>query len=271
MIPVVFRTPRSLAALNVTGVGMAIAAMTTAAFALGDANKPEWSFIVGVPSLLVGAVWAAMLRRREVTTGMNIPVGWVLSVPLAALNAAFACGLMLTIDAPRILSFVGGMFLGATFGVVLWVPGLLLVLLLFGLPLARARKLARQGLAGEERGEGLVGVVCALLSIAAVVLWHLGVHTQINAFTVLFYAFAWFGLLSGVAAFWKARKREALRRRFIARVEADEVPGLRIETQSDHKMLVRVETHIETYRLPPVEEEEIFVLGLDGTAMRSPR
>ena len=63
MIPVVFRTPRSLAALNVTGVGMAIAAMTTAAFALGDANKPEWSFIVGVPSLLVGAVWAAMLRH----------------------------------------------------------------------------------------------------------------------------------------------------------------------------------------------------------------
>src|SRR5579863_9265531 len=135
MVPVVFRTPRSLGALNVAGVGMAIAAMTTAAFMVADRNRPEWAVIVGIPSVLVGSLWAAMLRRRERVTEKNIPVGWVLSVPLAALNSAFACALLFTLDSPQIAAFAGGMFIGATFGVLIWGPALIIVLILFGLPI----------------------------------------------------------------------------------------------------------------------------------------
>jgi hypothetical protein len=270
MVPVVFRTPRSLAALNVIGVAMAIAAMTTAAFMMFEGRPDSWPLIVGLPSVFIAGLWAAMLRRRETLTGRRIPVAWLLSVPLAAANGGLACGLMLFHDSPRVTSLVGGFFLGATFGVIIWAPALVLVLLFFGLPIAHAQRLARQGLAGEERGERVVGLACAAVSLAAVAV-SLVPSLPLTAALVLFYAFAWFGVLSGFAAMWIAHHREALRRRFVARVEAEEVPGMRIETRAEGKVLVRVEPHIDAYRLPPPTDEEIFELGLDGSAVRATR
>jgi len=256
VIPVVFRTPRSLCALNVGAVGLAIAAMTTAAFTLGDPEHGNWAIIVGIPSLLVGTLWATMLRRRETIGPKRIPVGWVLSVPLAAFNGSLACAMLFTMQEPRLFSFIGGAILGATFGVLLWAPGLLLVLMVFGVPIAHARHLAQRGLASEDRGERFVGLACAVIAVTTLAVSHASLP------------FAVLAAASGIAAAWIALRREARRRRFVARVEADEVPGFRVDWRTSGKMLVRVEPHVETYRIAPQPDEELIELDADGRAMR---
>jgi hypothetical protein len=144
--------------------------------------------------------------------------------------------------------------------VMLWAPGLLLVLLLFGLPIAHARKLARQGLVGEDRGERFVGLTCLVLAGLAALLARGPMHLDM----VLFYAFAVLAAVTGAAAAWIAARREARRRRFVARVEAEEVPGFRVEARPIGKMLVRVEPRIETYRVAPQPDEELFELDAEG-------
>ena len=75
----------------------------------------------------------------------------------------------------------------------------------------------------------------------------------------------------GGAAAIIATRREATRRRFVARVEADEVPGLRVEPRTFGKVLVRVESQVDTYRLPPKCDEELFELDDEGRVMRAVR
>lgn len=260
MVPVVFRTPRSLATLNVGAVGLAIAAMTTAAFTMGE-PRTHWSIIVGIPSLFVGLVWAGMLRKRETLGRSQLPLGWALSIPLAAVNGALACGLLFLSESHDIGSFFAGLFLGATFGVIAWAPGLVLVLLLFGLPIAHARRLAKRGLAGEERGERVVGIACAILAALAVVL----AQTP----SLLFYAAP--AAACGLVATWVAHKREIARRRFVERVEANEVPGMRVEPRALGKVLLRIENTVETYRIARQPDEELFELDDEGRALRSMR
>ncbi len=262
VIPVVFRTPRSLAALNVAAVGLAIAAMTTAAFTVGE-PRTHWSIIVGLPSLAVGLVWAAMLRKRETIGHSQFPLGWALSIPLAAVNGAVACGLLFASESHELGSFFGGLFLGATFGVVLWAPGLLLVILLFGLPIAHAQKLAKRGLAGEERGEQFVGIACVVVAALAVAL--------ARSSSFLFDAYAFLAAATGIIATHVAHKRESARRRFVERVEANEVPGLRVEARTLGKVLVRIENTVETYRVAPQPDEELIELDDDGRALRAMR
>ncbi len=248
-------------------MGLAIAAMTTAAFMWGTHEQNRWAVIVGIPSLVVGTLWAAMLRRRETIGTRRIPVGWVLSVPLAALNGSLACAMLLTTDSPSVWSFAAGAVLGATFGVMAWAPGLALVLVLFGLPIAHARGLAKQGLAGEDNGERVVGLACMALGLAS---WVLApTSSLVNVGALLFYAFAGLAVLTGATAAGIALRREARRRRFIARVEADEVPGFRVEERVEGKRLVRAEPHIETYRIAPQPDEELFELDSEGRVMRA--
>ena len=63
-----------------------------------------------------------------------------------------------------------GVLLGSTIGAIFWVPGLIATLVCFGIPLAWGQRLAAKGLAGEERGELLVGAVSALVGILGVLI-----------------------------------------------------------------------------------------------------
>ena len=105
--------------------------------------KVDSAVIVGCRHCWSASIWAATLRKRETIGSTNIPLGWALSVPLAALNGALACGLLMSMETPQFGSFVGGMLLGATFGIMLWAPGLVLVLLLFGIQ-SRTRVASRR-------------------------------------------------------------------------------------------------------------------------------
>ncbi|HEY2365546.1 MAG TPA: hypothetical protein VGH87_04130 [Polyangiaceae bacterium] len=281
-VPVVFRSPRALRVLNVAAVAASVAACTTAAFMyLLKPHEWTWALVAGLPTAFCAAIWAMCLRWRK-TTKTGVRYGWLLSVPLAALNSALAGGAFLAIDAfypyetketgATLGGFIGGALLGGTFGVVVWLPALIAVLAVFGLPIARAQKMARLGIAGEERGEVLVGVVSAVLgAVALAIAWsgHGGTSYApalwIAGSTIgraFMHALSLVAITCGVSAAWTALVREARRRRFVARVEASEVPGFRVEKSRVGKVLLRV-APVAHYRVADVSEE-LFELDEAG-------
>ena len=282
-VPVVFGAPKNLRALNVAAVGASVAACTAAAFMyLLSPHGWTWAFIVGLPTAFCAALWAVCLRWRK-TTKTGVRYGWLLSVPLAALCSAMSGGVFFAFDmaaferGPGIGSFVGGALLGGTFGVVIWLPALLLVLAAFGLPIARAQRMARLGVAGEERGEILVGVVSALLGAVSLAIayaaprhafeWTPYPWSSMTAVGhVLMHVLSLLAVGAGTAAALIARTREARRQRFVARVEASEVPGFRVEKSAAGKVLLRV-APVAHYRVADVAEE-LFELDESGSVTR---
>jgi hypothetical protein len=243
------------------------------------------AIVVALPTLLIGVLWAAILRdSRRVSLGVwtasgkrrEVRLGWLLCVPLAMLNAGVAAGaLVLTTESNWSLgSFALGMLLGATIGAMIWIPALLLTILCFGLPIERARKLAEQGLAGKDRGELWVGgaslVVTALsLLVTATLLeetkfFRVGVLDLAVLLTVQIASAA----VSGLATI-TAWRRERARKVFVSKVERGEVPQFRIEPTREGKVLLRVPTHGDSYRVTSFEEE-VAALDEEG-AVREAR
>lgn len=281
-IPVVFATPRSLRVLNVLAVAASLAACTSAVFMrLFDPLSWAWVVVAGVPTFAVGALWATLLRwRKETRAGLRW--GWLLSVPLAMLNAALSGGLywMSVPFSPeegvQTGSFATGAVLGATIGALFWLPSLIAVLVTFGAPIARAQSLAQKGLAGEERGEVLVGGVSIVLSTVALLLVRaqalapthdyepLGWSRLAPLSIPLFYALFATAVTCGLGSTAIATLRERRRRRFVARVERCEEPGYRVEPTALGKVLVRV-APVTTYRVAD-RAEELFELDDEGRA-----
>src|SRR5207302_10798093 len=113
------------------------ACTSTAFMLLLPPREWTWALVAGLPTFLCGALWAVALRWRK-TTKTGVRYGWLLSFPLAALNGAFGGGAFLALDsaafdksAESAGAFVGGALLGGTFGVVVWLPALVVVLLVF--------------------------------------------------------------------------------------------------------------------------------------------
>jgi hypothetical protein len=136
----------------------------------------------------------------------------------------------------------------------------------FGLPIASAQNHARKGLAGEERGERIVGVACLVMGLlAAALAWtSLPVNEEGMWLPRLL---AVLGALGGGTAAVLARAREGRRRKFVARAEAGEVPGYRIEATEEGKVLIRVVSQGEGYRVADFEEE-VFELDAAGEAKK---
>jgi hypothetical protein len=267
--------------LNVAGVGMTLAAATSLVFGylLHDPYFGPSTLVTGLPTLVIGTCWAALLRwRKEVKLGRWKPrLGWLLSVPLAALNGALAGGILIASDPPSpnewFFKFLGGAFMGSTFGIIVWLPALMATLLLFGLPIARAQKAALQGFSGEERGErtlGLTNVVISALVLAGVALAPAGEASgpySIPGLIVLC-ALILGGLLTGSLTGLFAHRREQARHRFVEAVEQGKVPGFRVEPAGTGKMLLRVSSEGEGYRAAEFDEE-LFALDEEGNVQQA--
>lgn len=102
-------------------------------------------------------------------------------------------------------------------------------LLCFGLPIARAQRLAGKGLAGEERGEWIVGLACMGMSLVALALAG-GGHAppDVDAGKLITQWFAAAGLLTGGAAAALAGARARRRRQFVADAAAGKITGYRV-------------------------------------------
>ena len=281
-VPVVFAAPRSLRVLNVLAVASSLAACTTAAFmSLMRVDSWSWALDAGLPTLLVGFAWAALLRWRRRVPGLGVRWGWISSVPLAALNGALAGGLVLASSNPTdaVGMFGMGALLGATFGVIFWGPALVAVLLGFGAPIAGAQKLAKLGLSGEERGEMIVGAISAAFGVVAsfVALLAQAASGALGASPAkdspvgraMFFVYALGAVGTGAVAALYAASRDARRRRFVARVEASEEPGYRVEPTAQGKVLLRV-APVAGYRIAD-RAEELFELDADGHVLSEAR
>ncbi|MBI5517008.1 MAG: hypothetical protein HY909_24715 [Deltaproteobacteria bacterium] len=267
-----FRNRRTLAILNVAAVGLALAATTAAAFrALLSGQEIVW--VTAAPTLVLGTLWAALLRWRRTVGRSTFRVAWLFSIPLAMVNAAVAGGLLFLSEpgrADRLMNFLMGMVLGATFGAIFWVPALLVTLVCFGLPIAHGQRLAKQGLAGGERGEQWVGVMSAVMALVAVGLslyhpdWsNRGGQDALWALRAL----AGLGGASGLLAALLAGRREALRRAFVADVEAGKVEHFRVDATPEGKALVRVVSVAEHYRVADFTEE-VAAMDREGAVVR---
>ncbi len=266
-IPAPFESRRAMRVLNVNAVGLALAAITVALVSAMFPDKLGYSQLAwGASTWMVGSLWASLLRSQRTVTRWSIRVGWVVSPPLAMLNAALACGALCAAGPPSHLpsSFLLGAVMGATLGGFVWVPALLGTLLFFGLPLARAQRLAAKGLAGEERGELIVGLACVAVSAATVAGSLGGAPGEIVAASL-----GVGGLLTGGSAAALAGTRARRRRRFVAGAEAGEIPGYRVDATEEGKVLVRVVAEGRGYRVADFEED-VFELDEHGEAVRPP-
>ncbi len=264
-VPAFLRTLRALRILNIAAVGLSLGAIVSGPINLvfGEARDIVW--VPGLSTLLAGTLWAWLLRLPKARVGCLV-------VPIAVANAAVSLGLMMALDGhahgvKALKDLFVGMALGATLGALAWIPGLLLTLLFFGLPLWRARKLAERGLDGEERGEKLVGAVCAVmggLGLACAVLagertWLVAVALGVPGSPAG--VRSWIAVALGARgtaarslaaglAWARGRRRHA----FVARAEAGAEPGFRVDATSEGKVLMRVTSHGEAYRAIDFEE-----------------
>ena len=243
-----FRRLRTLRWLNDGAVGASLAACTTAVLA-GLAH----GLALATPTLVLGVLWMRLLRRPATVPvfGREVRTGWLLSVPLAALNA----GIAFAIGHDPFFGFLAGV----SFGAMVWVPALLVTLVCFGLPVAWSQSLARKGLAGEERGEAIVGAVSALLGIAAA--WAPVVPSSpldplgddVHDPRVVVVSLSCLALALGGASTLLALSRERRRRAIVADAEAGRLPQYRVDTTAEGKVLVRLASGA-TYRGSALDE-----------------
>ena len=290
-LPESFRSLATLRILNVLAVGFSLAAATGAVFGrssfgttsfddslaglTGPAFDGRLAGLTALPTLVFGALWA--LRSREKLGNGRVRSGWVASIPLAIANSATACGLFFWMNRGTAGGFLLGAVLGATVGVICWLPGLIATLVCFGLPITWSQELAKKGLAGEERGEVIVGVVSAVIAFVALAIL---VSTRGGTNTVtskdelaaighsLIAVLALLGAATGSVAAVFAHRRENVRRAFVRNVEAGDVEGYRIDATAEGKVLVRITSMGEGYRVASFEEP-IFGLDESGKAQRS--
>jgi hypothetical protein len=268
-----FRRLRPLRWLNDGAVGASLAACTTAVLAnLGPA------LALALPTLVIGVAWMRLLRRPATMRafGREVRRGWLLSVPLAALNAGVACALARPHEWPAMF------LLGISLGAIVWGPALVATLLCFGVPVAWSQSLARKGLAGEERGEAIVGAVSAALGVAAGCVplstspeRQLATDAAVSDARVVVVSLACVAVVLGGAAALLALRRERLRRAVVADAEAGKLPQYRVDATAEGKVLVRLATGA-TYRGAALDEVcaldergAVTTSRLEGAAGRS--
>ena len=270
MIPAPFRSRGVLRVLNVAAVGCALAAVVGAGFGRLFDDPGLAAMVTGGSTLLIGTVWATALRWRRTVGASSFRLGWALSMPLAMLNASLACGALFSLGPPGNgpASFFGGALMGATVGVIAWMPALIGTMLCFGVPIAWAQKLAKKGLAGEERGEWIVGLVCVVIGVLGAALAGGRMDKPLaETGTLIMRALGLSGALMGGVATLLAIARERRRRQFVADAEAGKVTGYRVDPTKEGKVLVRVVNQGKGYRVADFEEQ-VFELDEQGEATR---
>jgi hypothetical protein len=223
-------------------------------FSSGGPVAPGLALGTALPTLLLGALWAALLRWKRTLGSTSVRVGWLLSVPLAALNAGVACGVMFATEGndPFTKLLLGAM-IGATFGAFIWIPALIATLVCFGIPIAWSQRLASRGLSGAERGEFVIGAASAVLAAGglALVPFDRGMSLGIGSL-------AGIGVLAVLCALLTclvAASRAFARRAFVKAAAEGQVPGIRVEETPEGRALVRVTSHGQGYRVTDFHEE----------------
>jgi hypothetical protein len=266
-LPKIFGSQNALRWLSSLSMAGALASLAGsiigAPFAVASAHA---SVAVTLTTLFFGFIWSRLLYLPRAPGDRSIRAGWFLSIPLAAFNAAVSCAFILDFSKDMAAHAIMAVA-GATFGALIWIPALIATLVVFGLPIARAQKLAEQGLSGEERGTqftsgilfALVDPVYRLVNQHALPTWH---------WTHL--AVAWVALLgaaASVASLVLSSSRKKRRAAFVQAALAGEVAGFRVDSTPEGQVLVRVSQQGQGYRVADFEEP-VLELDAQGQAKR---
>jgi hypothetical protein len=260
MVPAPFRRLAALRTLNVAGVGLSLAAIVSSAFTRLFEGDAWCAFSTALPTVVVGSFWAALLRSKTTFGQTSMRLGWVASIPLASLNAALASALFLANPGPRssLLDPITAALVGATYGAIFWIPCLVCTLILFGAPISRAQRLAERGLAGEERGEIIVAASAAGVSLGGLALaldGPIGRQRYLGDGRHLVIAIAIAAIAVDLFALGLSLARAMRRRRFVRDAEAGNVTGFRVDDTRKGKVLVRIVSQGQGYRVADFEED----------------
>jgi hypothetical protein len=239
-----FRAFPTFRPLNIAAVGLSLGAIVSLPAAITvPSDEAACAVALGLPTALLGGVWARFLRSPRAG-------GWAASIPLAWLNSTVigALGPVLgpTSYDPWPLSAIFGALIGATIGVIVWVPALLATLLLFGVPIAYARRRAGSGVSVAERGEGVLGLATGVIGLVAFVAAVVSARDVARGLFTCALGFA--GAAAGGSAAVLALARELGRGRFVKSVEAGGVPGYYVEARPEGRSLMRTPTESHAYR-----------------------
>ncbi|MCL2726322.1 MAG: hypothetical protein FWD69_18025 [Polyangiaceae bacterium] len=256
-VPKIFRSSPALRVLAVLALGSSLAA--TAGSVLGKILGTNIGRASSISTLVFGLLWAIALRNRATIGKSTFRLGWLASIPLAMANSAltFALAGMDHISGIGDIAggFVVGILFGGVFGAVVWVPALIVTLICFGLPIMSSHTLADAGLAGEERGEAVVGIACAIITVCAALFLLAWDYDEANAVISMVAAvLAFVGVTTGVLAAVLAARRGRARNAFVREVEAGKIANFRIDTTATRRILVRVTRANEGYRVTDFEE-----------------
>jgi hypothetical protein len=297
MIPRAFNSGRALQALNVVGVGVSLAAIgTTTLLALLFHTSRPTEFVLAAlpPTFVLGALWAALFRRRQIPWLRRVRLAWLAAIPFACLNAILT-DIGLEVWSPSVhLSLADGSVMRLAFsvlgiasiGAIFWGPACLVTLLFFGVPLFWAERAAEKGMTGSDRGEFIVGLCAMAMSAVSFALvqalgpsWFAQAYApdamaDVLAANQVMSLWSALGMALGCTSALLAAIRLSQRRAFVTRVEAGAVAGYRIAETDDGKVLLRILEQTEvSYRVaaaPQQETEEpLFELGSSGESLRA--
>ncbi len=264
MIPLVFRKVGVIGWLNVAAFSFVLSAGIGTAFSTvnpGPGLDGPFAQICALVTLALGPFWAVAMRAFPIAFRKGAWRGWLVCCALALVNAGIAGATYLALINTHahashpigdvFASALMGGFLAVTFGVVFWGPALVATTLMVGLPTAWAKRLARRGLAGEERGEWILGTLFVALSLAV----GLASPSLATARHPTFYPLAIAASVSGGCAALLAIARELRRRRFVRDAELGKIPGYRVTQSQEGRVLVRVASVGSAYRASDIAEE----------------
>lgn len=255
-IPTALRPLPALRSLTATAIGLSMAAPTTALFGEGFAHADPTGTTLA--TLLCGALWAWLVLPDPRQGRAPKLTSFAVAIPLAILNASLSAASLFAKDGVAghhlgdlASSLVGGALAGATFGVVYWVPGLVLTLLWFGLPLRAARAWARRGLDDAEAGLGLVAIAAAFPALGTVLVAK---GTAAAALVGVVGTALTATLLALLVA------RRVRRAGYLRAVARGRVPGVRLEHTRTATQLVAHRELPEPYRANAAPDEVLLVL-----------
>lgn len=253
--PATFQASRLVRELNHAAIACSVAACTGVVITRGFAgsgfmNRAPVGLLSALSTVVYAYFWARITRDRR----RHSAIGWILSVPVAALNAGTAFALVVESEDWRpfevsraLVRAAESMASGATVGVIIWGPALIACLLAVGVPISLAIAAASQGVGGEDRGERALGLVVAGLGAiaSAIVAWGGFAHEGDDRGNTLLAAA---GIVCGVSASVIAHRRVADRRRLVRAAQSDDVSQWRIDKSLRSRVLVRVEAPSDAYR-----------------------
>ena len=278
MLPSAFVPSRALRRLAVAGAAASFAAFVSGALMHFDAHWWVWSITAGLPTL-VCATLAAAIGPRFAKTGRF----WLFALALGMLDAIAVEALVAFVDRTLVEGdFPASPIAVASLGAILWVPGVVVGMAIFGLPLAHAARRASQGVGAEEPAMRVVGWIAALVASLALAFawsaprvpisfggfdgrayadwlsgWDWGAPPFREGGIQLFVKLQWVaaialhalaaaGLASGLAMVAIATRRRRRRADFLDRVERGREPQFEVRASPHGRLLVRV--HPASYR-----------------------